>query len=524
MTDMTRNEVGPVNTSFLSYIYLVLAITIIAVFFLLFGQTSVWFDEANYLVIAGAIRETGYPIWFGDPDRPNIFIDSPPGFLYLLSIFSTYVTNDLFVVRLSNGLVSLIISFSALFIYIRRKGLDMILLSVTALFCAVTYFFIVELVQVRMDLPLAALTFLILILAALAEEEFKEHSERNLKTLVNRRLFLTLALLICASALLFLTKFQAVCVTACMFLNVLLCQDFRRLASWLPLIAHIIGGVIGILVLVVLMISNPLVPGAEVFDRLAYDVGRVAPFSSVLNLSGILAVSKQIIPKVIVPAIFIGVVQSKISNKYGADPLVRLSVLMIVIVVAFNIAVYRMPTAGHYYMIQAALPLGYITAKSFNSILQAHRRWHVLILTFVLTFHALLNVQFGGGGPERSTNWLKDLMGPAGRLDASKVVAADVAPSLRSKELLLLGWNQARVVPYWLNRPVLYGYLFDMDPIRAESLLDQKGPRRVGALVFFGEEKLRSREWSRVEALLARDFVRARVENAPGWTVYRRND
>jgi hypothetical protein len=99
MTDMTRNEVSPVNTLFLRYIYLVLAIIIIAAFFLLFGQTSVWFDEANYLVIAGAIRETGYPIWFGDPDKPSIFIDSPPGLLYLINIFSTYVTNNLFLGR-----------------------------------------------------------------------------------------------------------------------------------------------------------------------------------------------------------------------------------------------------------------------------------------------------------------------------------------------------------------------------------------------------------------------------------------
>ena len=442
MTDMTRNEAG--NTLFLRYIYLVLAIMIIAAFFLLFGQTSVWYDEANYLVIAGAIQETGYPIWFGDPDKPKIFIDSPPGLLYLISIFSTYVTNDLFVIRLSNSLISLVIALFALFIYIRRKGLDVILLSVTALFCAVTYFFIVELVQVRMDLPLAALTFLVLILAALAEEGFKEHSERNLKALANRSLFLTLALLICASALLFLTKFQAVCVTACLFLNVLLCQDFRRLASWVPFIAHITGGVIGILLLVILMMSNPFVPGAEVFDRVAYDFYRVIPLSSSFSARRILNVFQEVMPKVIVPAILLWLVKDRLSI-YGKDPLVRLSVLMIVTVVAFNIAVYRMPTAGHYYMIQAALPLGYITAQSFNSFLQeAHRWWHVLILPCVLTFHALLNVQFGGGGPERSTNFLKDLMGPTGRLDASKVVAANVAPALGPEELLLLGWwNQS---------------------------------------------------------------------------------
>src|SRR5262249_35381574 len=225
MTDITSNEVGSASTSYLRYSFLVLAIMIIAAFFLLFGQTSIWYDEANYLVLAGAIREVGYPIWFDDPDKPSIFIDSPPGLLYLISVFSTYVTTDLFLLRLSNGLVFLLIAFLTLGIYIRRKGLDMILLSSTAIFCAVTYFFIVELVQVRMDLPLAALTFSVLILVALAEEELKEHSERKLKALANRRLFLTIALLICASSLSFLTKYQAICVTACLFLSVVLYQD-----------------------------------------------------------------------------------------------------------------------------------------------------------------------------------------------------------------------------------------------------------------------------------------------------------
>ena len=166
---MTRNEVGPLNASFLGYIYLFLAITIFAAFFLLFGHTSLWYDEANYLVIASAIQETGYPIWLGDPDTPAMFLGSPPGLLYLISIFSKYVTNDLFLLRLINSFVFLVIAFLALFIYIRKKGMDFILLSLTALFCAFTYYFIVELVQVRMDLPLAALSFLVLVIAALAE-------------------------------------------------------------------------------------------------------------------------------------------------------------------------------------------------------------------------------------------------------------------------------------------------------------------------------------------------------------------
>jgi len=529
MTDTTCNEVGPVNTLFFKHSLLILAIIIITIFFLLFGQTSIWFDEANYLVLAGAIREVGYPIWFDDPDKPSIFIDSPPGLLYLLSVFSTYVTADLLLIRLSNGLVFLLIAFLTLGIYIRRKGLDMILLSLTAIFCAVTYFFIVELVQVRMDLPLAALTFSVLILVALAEEELKEHYERKLKALANWRLFLTIALLIFASSLLFLMKYQAICVTACLFLSVVLYQDFRRLACWLPLIAHISGIAIGMLLLLAMVISNPFVPAAEVFDHIAFDFNRAAslPFVTAYYPSRIVAVIEGIFPKIIIPAIIFGDAMATIRSKSGLDPLLRLSLLMVVIVIAFNLAVHRIPGGGGRYMIQAVPPLGYLTAHAVNSLLRARRRWYVLIVACMLTVHALLNIKVGGGGPERSTAWLDDLVGPFGRVDAGKVVAANVAPLLRSEEILLLGGKQSRVIPYWLNRPVGYGYLYgylDMDPIRAESLLNQKGPRRVGALVFFGEEKPRFEEWSRVEALLARDFVRARVENVPGWTVYRRND
>ncbi len=97
-------------------------------------------------------------------------------------------------------------------------------------------------------------------LVALAEEELKENAEG---ALANRQLLLTLSLLICASSLLFLTKNQAICVKACLFLSVVLYQDFRRLSSWLPLIAHISGLAIGMLLLLGLVISNPFVPGQK---------------------------------------------------------------------------------------------------------------------------------------------------------------------------------------------------------------------------------------------------------------------
>jgi hypothetical protein len=97
--------------------------------------------------------------------------------------------------------------------------------------------------------------------------------------------------------------------------------------------------------------------------------------------------------------------------------------------------------------------------------------------------------------------------------------------------LLLDSWHyQNGGIPYWLNRSSLdYAYLLDIGPQKAESLLEQEGPRRVGSVIFFGQEsllRLRSREWAGVDALLAQDFVRSlQVENAPGWTIYlRRHD
>jgi hypothetical protein len=63
-----------------------------------------------------------------------------------------------------------------------------------------------------------------------------------------------------------------------------------------------------------------------------------------------------------------------------------------------------------------------------------------------------------------------------------------------------------------------YGYLFSMDPIRAENLLERKGPRRVGSLIFFGEESLatlESRKWSSVKELLARSSCARRKSKVP---------
>ena len=183
-------------------------------------------------------------------------------------------------------------------------------------------------------------------------------------------------------------------------------------------------------------------------------------------------------------------------------------------------------------MIQAALPLGYIYAWSFNSVLHTRRVGAIVAMVVALAFHSILNFEVGWGLPQRFGYGWMDLVGPIGRLDQGKLVAASLAPFLRPDEMLLLdSWHyQNGGIPYWLNRSSLdYAYLLDIGPEKAESLLEQEGPRRVGSVIFFGQEsllRLRSREWAGVDALLAQDFVRSlQVENAPGWTIYlRRHD
>jgi hypothetical protein len=242
-------------------------------------------------------------------------------------------------------------------------------------------------------------------------------------------------------------------------------------------------------------------------------------------------VLKKIIPMVAVPAGVFAIINCKTRN-WRSDALLQLCFLMVVVVVAFNLAVDRAPGAGRYYMIQAALPLGYIYAWSFNSLVRARRVGAIAAMLAALAFHSILNFDVGWGLPQRFGNGWKDLAGPVGRLDQGKLVAASLAPFLRPDEMLLLdSWRyQNAGIPYWLNRSsVDYGYLLDMGPKRAENLLEQEGPRRVGSVVLFGQEslsRLRSREWAGVDALLAQEFVRSlQVENASDWTIYlRRHD
>jgi hypothetical protein len=513
--------------------FLVSAVVILIVFFFLFGSTSLWYDEANYLVLSSTIKETGYPIWFWDPDVPQIFVNGPPGLLYVISILLKWVPSELFWLRAIYSSLFVFMSFITLFVYIKKQNLSLFLLSVTALYCAVSDYYIMELVQIRMDLPLASLSFLALLLVAHAEGQLIERAEGELEESKNQWVWLTLALLALVSALSFLTKYQAVCLTGTLMLNVLVArQDFCWLGSWLPLIAHSVGVAIGMLVLVFLVMSSPVGPDIDnlssVLRAIFLEGGSGVSFFP--ELRGILVVARRVVPMVILPAAVFAIARAAGSIDWRNDRLLRLCVLMAVVVVTFNMAVHRAPGAGRYYMIQAAIPLGYILARSFSSLFQVQRSGAVLALVALLTFHAIINAEAerGTGSPERWSAGFADLIGAAGRQDTGRLVAAHIAPFLQPEEVLLLDhWRyQSRFIPYWLNRSDRYGYLFLIDPVRAENLLRREGPERVGALVFASKSslaRLASEKWAGVAALLARYFLRVpQVSGAPDWTIYLR--
>jgi hypothetical protein len=489
---------------------LIIAVALIATFLLLFGDTSVWFDEANYLQISRQISITGYPFW-PDVEKPRLFLDSPPGLLYAISVLNGVVGDNLFLLRIVYSVTCVATPFIGLFLYIRRMKLDLLLLSVTLLFCSMTFYYIRELVQIRMDLPLAALSFLTLLLAATWEDQF-QHRESSLK-------WLTLGLLCGISALAFFTKYQAICLTGTLGLYAL-CRNPRRLASWLPLIAHLLGAAIGILAVVILV--KPGI-GPLFFISRRFDILGVLEVNSLIDERGHWGVFKKIIPMVAVPAVVFTIVNWG-SRNWKNEPLLLLCVLMVLVVIAFNLVVHRGPGAGHYYMTQAALPLGYIYAWSFNCLFHARRVGVIAAMLAALAFHSIINVNVAGGSQTRWGYGWMDLVGPVGRLDQAKLVSARLAPSLGPEEVLLLDdWGfQNAAVPYWLNR-LRYSYLTTMEPIKVEKLLEQKGPHRVGAVIFRGQYTLtllRRPEWAEVDALLSREFVRLQVENAPDWTIY----
>src|SRR5262249_40812358 len=180
---------------------LVPSIVIVFIFLLACLRAPLWNDESSYLTLAASIKSTGYPVWFWDPDKPELFLNSPPAILYFISFLPTWISSDVVWMRILFSMLFGLVPFAFLAIRAFRTGASLFPIYATALFAACSGFFLMELIQVRFDLPLACLSCLVLVFYA----DATSGAERR------GWLWLSLSSVFVLSILSFLTKFQAVC-------------------------------------------------------------------------------------------------------------------------------------------------------------------------------------------------------------------------------------------------------------------------------------------------------------------------
>jgi hypothetical protein len=488
---------------------LVPSIVIVLIFLLVCVRAPLWNDESGYLTLSESIRNTGYPVWFWDPEKPELFLDSPPAILYFISFFPTWISSNVVWVRILFSMLFGLAPFAFLAIRAFRKGASLFPIYAAALFAACSGFFLMELIQVRFDLPLACLSCLVLAC----------YADAGCACGVERRggLWLSLSALFALTILSFLTKFQAVCLTGALFLDAMLAYFSlkRRAISWLAFCTHLAGAGSAIAIFAWWSSYSETASNAALSNTIRWNIfGRIFPSHDLtLEIMALSSVAKQILVKTIVPitVLLIACVWGRID---WSERLFRLFVLITVMVVAFNLAVYRMPGAGNYYMTMATIPLGYVLGRSFESLSEFSPRLSVTwALAVLLILHGVLNV------PPVTR---------ALRPDVDRMVAEQIAPVLRPTDLVLLDDDsRSRAIPFLLHRFDRYGFFFFLDPSRAKNLLQRDGPGRVGALLFLERSlaQLKSEKWSAVADLIEQKFFRApQVETSSGFVVFLRRD
>ena len=197
-----------------AFVLFLTALVVFATFISLFIRAPLFYDEANYLTLSLAIRQTGYPIWFWDPDRPLLFLNSPPLIIYFIALVSGWFSSNFVFLRLIN---IVLFALPLLFVFpirsLFKHNSSLMAPAIAVLYSACTGPFLWELIQLRLDLPLACLTALTLVCWSNAQERGWS--------------WLSVAALFALTALLYLTKFQAVCVTGALGIYALVacCAD-----------------------------------------------------------------------------------------------------------------------------------------------------------------------------------------------------------------------------------------------------------------------------------------------------------
>lgn len=479
------------------------------------ARTALWYDESNYLVIASEIKKTGFPVWYWHPDWPGLFLDSPPGMLYLLSLLPSDVLRNPQLLRMLYVVPLLAVPIVALFIYLRTEPQRWRLLFLTSVFLFTTGYFAIELLQVRFDLPLASLSFVALILLA-------ELERRPSGSGLAARTLLLLAFMV-VTAFAFATKYQAACLT-----GVVAIWAVVRLASRqsfvMPVLAHVVGLVAALTaVFAVSWLYDGT--GASILNGAGYNLGRI--FSAQAQGSvDLVALARGAAVALAQAALPIGMyILARIAapDDAKADPLLTLSFWLSLVVVAFNIVTYRMPGAASYYMTQAAIPLAYMAARSILLAAPVARRWAwAAVLVGVINLVLTLPL---GWTQNQYWNWNAFVQGTAGP-DQARLVSDEISRTLQPDEVVLLDSEvQGREIPYWLGLSSHIGFINAMEPKHADELLDRTGAGRVAYIVFRWDEmlnKMKSPPWEDVWRRVEARYEVVPVPDTVGWAVYRR--
>ena len=460
-------------------------------------RAPLWYDESNYLSLIAAIRATGYPVWFWQPGEPQLFFSHPPAVLYVLSILPEWFTRNIVCLRLFNIAVFGLGPFFALMIQSRRGGISLFTIYATALFTACTGVFLMELIQVRFDMPLAALSCFIILIYANAIEPSNDAQKNKGPRASFRSPFLLLSL----SILIFLTKFQAICLTGALALDVVaeyLLSKKRIVVG--PFLTHFAGALLGIVIFLWWLSSSKYAPGsAELYATVHWNIAfRTFPGNDFVKQAILfLSIAQRILALTVVP-LTVFLTAWALGTIDWNERLFRLFLEVTIVVILFNLAIYRSPGAAGSNMLMAVVPLGYILGRSFESLLRL-RRGPVALwsLVFMIGLHGILNFP-------PVTRALQP--------DFNQMGADRIEPLLGKEDLLLLGdENQSRAIPFMLHRNDRYGFLFSMIPADALGLLAREGPGKVGALVLSEDNlaQLQSEKWSSVSEIIDRRFYRA---------------
>ena len=494
-----------------------LAALAVAAFVLIAGRTQLWYDEANYLVIAQNIKRIGLPVFYWLPAQLSLFLDSPPALFYFLSLLPSWVLNDPPLVRAVYAVVASAVLFGPLWYHLRGTIGAWRTIATTAILAATTGYLLIESIQVRMDLPLSALTFAVLIFVAQVDTAVVTARVRDTA--------LPCLAIFVFSSLAYLTKYQAVCLTGSLLLwGLTRFSNPRKLIS--VALAHILGMAAATIVLMAISWTFGGSADTSILDNFRHNLGRIfsgGPASS--DYQQLWPTLSIVSAKLAIPALAAATALLSGKIRLAQEPLLSLCVYLSLMVAAFNLIMFRMPGGGDYYMVQAAVPLAYVTARSIGALVPGGR---VLILTLVAAAINLgASLPLGSDPPQRWSAGLLAIRSGLTQADQTRAVADAIRQHVRPGQTILMDdWQyQAHTLSYWLDSAAPSGYLLEMQPEQAAHLIGLTGTGQVGAIAFVGSgaiQTLQDGKWAQVWQQITANFVETSIAGSPDWHVYLR--